>query len=406
MQGNLKELSKENYAKLKSSLLKYGFCFPVFCWNDGKTFFILDAHQRVKTLTKLRSEGYTIPDLPTVYIKAKDRIEAKELLFQLNSNYGKMTQEGVYEFINEPGFELLPEILNDVDLPEFDLGKFEDEFYEEENGGLEGGEGGFGIIKEATLSDLAPSQEEDKIIKGKKILFQFSGGKDSSAVVLWAKHFYPDNEMELDFINMGADHVGLHTFIHDMATFFDIDLKVVTTKNMFDVMLENGKWPHFNNPYCHDILHAALDDCLKSYKADDIIIMRGGRGQERTGHTKHKESRVLSVPKMRGRIYFQPFYFVDKNVGETILKENNVPTWQGYDTGLLRTACRICPGQAQPTYACIKNKHPGVWDELLWLEKKLGPGCWTDPINHKGQGFFEELATRGFKTYLKNTKQL
>ena len=128
LQGNLKELSNENYAKLKSSLLKYGFCFPVFCWKDGKTFFILDAHQRCKTLKKLRSEGYTIPDLPTVYIEAKDKIEAKELLFQLNSNYGKMTQDGVYEFLNEPGFELLPEILNDVDLPEFDMDLFKGSF--------------------------------------------------------------------------------------------------------------------------------------------------------------------------------------------------------------------------------------------------------------------------------------
>jgi len=128
LQGNLKELSNENYEKLKASLIKYGFCFPVFCWKDGKTFFTMDAHQRVKTLTKLRSEGYTIPDLPTVYIEAKDKIEAKELLFQLNSNYGKMTQDGVYEFLNEPGFELLPEILNDVDLPEFDVDAFNQSF--------------------------------------------------------------------------------------------------------------------------------------------------------------------------------------------------------------------------------------------------------------------------------------
>jgi len=137
LQGNLKELSNENYEKLKASLIKYGFCFPVFCWKDGKTFFILDAHQRCKTLKQLRTEGYTIPDLPTVYIEAKDKIEAKELLFQLNSNYGKMTQDGVYEFLNEPGFELLPEILNEVDLPEFDLDKFNAEFYEEESDGSE-----------------------------------------------------------------------------------------------------------------------------------------------------------------------------------------------------------------------------------------------------------------------------
>ena len=152
-------------------------------------------------------------------------------------------------------------------------------------------------------------------------------------------------------------------------------------------------------------MHAALDDCFKSYKASDIIIMRGGRGQERAGQTKYKESRVLNVPRMKGYIYFQPFYFTDKGVGETILKENNVPIWPGYDSGLLRTACRICPGQSQPTYACIKDKHPGVWAELLWMENKLGPGCWQDP-NGKGRGSFEELANKGHETYLKNTKQL
>ena len=405
LQGNLKDLSKENYDRLKGSIIKYGFSFPLFVWKSEGKNFIIDSHQRKKTLQKLKDEGYKIPPLPTVFINAKDRIEAKEKLLQLNSNYGKITQDGLYEFINEPDFEISQDMLQDIDLPEFDMDKFDAAFYEDESDGLEGNEGGFEIIKEATLSDLAPSPEENAIIKDKKILFEFSGGKDSSAVVLWAKHFYPDNEMELDFINMGADHVGLHTFIHDMANYFNIGLKVVTTKNMFDVILESGKWPHFNGPYCHDVLHASLDDCLKSYKASDIIIMRGGRGQERAGQTKHKESRFLSVPRMKGYIYFQPFYFTDKGVGETILKENNVPIWPGYDSGLLRTACRICPGQTQPTYACIKDKHPGVWAELLWMEKKLGPGCWQDP-NDKGRGSFEELANKGHEAYLKNTKQL
>jgi len=125
LQGNLKELSKANYEKLKASILKYGFSFPVFCYKQKDTHYILDAHQRIKTLKLLQEEGYYIPDLPTVFIEAKDKREAKEKLLQLNSNYGKITDEGLYEFMNEPNFEIDADFLKQIDLPDIDLEKFE-----------------------------------------------------------------------------------------------------------------------------------------------------------------------------------------------------------------------------------------------------------------------------------------
>jgi len=138
LQGNLKDLSKENYTRLKDSIIKYGFSFPMFVWkNEGKNY-IIDAHQRKKTLQKLKEEGCEIPPLPTVFINAKDRIEAKEKLLQLNSNYGKITQDGLYEFINEPGSELdFEELKMDIDLPDIDMDKFNAEFYEDESDGSE-----------------------------------------------------------------------------------------------------------------------------------------------------------------------------------------------------------------------------------------------------------------------------
>jgi hypothetical protein len=42
--------------------------------------------------------GYTIPPIPVVYVEAKDRDEAKELLLKCISQYGTVTQEGFSEF--------------------------------------------------------------------------------------------------------------------------------------------------------------------------------------------------------------------------------------------------------------------------------------------------------------------
>jgi hypothetical protein len=126
LQGNLKELSKVNYEKLKASILKYGFSFPVFCYKLKDTHYILDAHQRISTLKLLQSEGYYIPDLPTVFVEAKDKREAKEKLLQLNSPYGKMTNEGLDEFMNEKGFELSYDLLDTLELPDINIDYFKD----------------------------------------------------------------------------------------------------------------------------------------------------------------------------------------------------------------------------------------------------------------------------------------
>ena len=55
-QGELKKLSKENENKLRNSILKHGFIAPFFVWDDHGEWKLLDGHQRLKTLLKMRKE--------------------------------------------------------------------------------------------------------------------------------------------------------------------------------------------------------------------------------------------------------------------------------------------------------------------------------------------------------------
>lgn len=107
LQGNLKDLSEENYIKLRNSITQYGFSFPILMWIDseGKKW-IIDAHQRRRTLLKMREEGWTIPPLPADIIEASSKSEAKRKLLLLNSRYGKVDLQGYEEFIHEPGAEI------------------------------------------------------------------------------------------------------------------------------------------------------------------------------------------------------------------------------------------------------------------------------------------------------------
>ncbi len=135
-QGNLKEMSKDSADKLRASILKYGWRFPVFVWKEGKTEWVHDGHGRLLVLKSLIAEGYTIDDLPVADIEAKDKREAAELLLALNSHYGRLTEEGLYEFMHD--MEIDPAALTAIDLPDIDMSEFLEGYFE--TPGAEGGE--------------------------------------------------------------------------------------------------------------------------------------------------------------------------------------------------------------------------------------------------------------------------
>lgn len=101
IQGNLKQLSKDNFEKLKKVLEKRGFDIPIFVWNG----FILDGHQRVRVAQEIDLKPY---EVPYIEIEAKDQNEAKKRVLEISSQYGTITQEGYDEFTADlPESELL-----------------------------------------------------------------------------------------------------------------------------------------------------------------------------------------------------------------------------------------------------------------------------------------------------------
>lgn len=126
IQGNLKELSKAGYEKLKKRIARLGFDAPVFVWK-GK---VLDGTQRIRTVQKMIEDGYSLSGnkLPIVEIQAKDLNEAKERLLGYISQFGKVTDEGLYEFAHD-----IPDLdFDSLDLPDFNMDKFKIGWFEKE----------------------------------------------------------------------------------------------------------------------------------------------------------------------------------------------------------------------------------------------------------------------------------
>jgi hypothetical protein len=90
----------------------------------------LDSTLRDRVLKKMAEEGYKVPALPCPLISAKDRKDAAEKILLISSQYGRVTDERLYEFLstNDLDFEELEPLL---ELPALDLEEFKEGYIQE-----------------------------------------------------------------------------------------------------------------------------------------------------------------------------------------------------------------------------------------------------------------------------------
>jgi hypothetical protein len=129
-QGDLKQLTKENYNKLRKQILELGFSEPMSVWKSPEDkWMILNAHQRHRVLTELRrAEGYHIPKIPCSIVEASSEYEAKKKVLALTSQFGEITSQGLFEFASLNNIDL--PTLEDFRFPEIDMDIFKKDFFD------------------------------------------------------------------------------------------------------------------------------------------------------------------------------------------------------------------------------------------------------------------------------------
>ena len=125
-QGDLKTLTDESYQKLRKEILELGYSEPISIWQSkkGKTIsnYILNGHQRVKTIRRMVEEGFRCSELPVSVVEASSLKEAKKKLLAFTSQYGAMTMDGLKNFMTDAGMTL--QDLDNFEFPEISLPEF------------------------------------------------------------------------------------------------------------------------------------------------------------------------------------------------------------------------------------------------------------------------------------------
>lgn len=122
---NFKDISMEAHNKLKASIRNNQFVEPFKAWQNGKDTYCLDGFHRCKVMAELESEGFKISDkMPTDFLECKNKKEASKLVLIYSSIYARMSDEGLYEFLDSYKLDF-DDLKLEIDLPDFDLDKFE-----------------------------------------------------------------------------------------------------------------------------------------------------------------------------------------------------------------------------------------------------------------------------------------
>jgi hypothetical protein len=103
LQGDLKDLHHLEQEKLKRVLDEDGFDVPLFVWKNPKDsqYYLLDGHQRCRVLKLYDMNDAGKYDVPVIVFAAATEQLAKRKLLRITSQYGRITREGLDEFIAE-----------------------------------------------------------------------------------------------------------------------------------------------------------------------------------------------------------------------------------------------------------------------------------------------------------------
>lgn len=128
--NTLKEGERPNIDKLINAIVNKRFNFPFYLWAEHQ--YIVDGAGRFAALTEMEKRGYDIPKLPVCTINADNFQQAKMLVLQASSEFGKVTQESFAAFAEDLDFD---DFKDEVHFPDIVMTWQDDEFINQNSQG-------------------------------------------------------------------------------------------------------------------------------------------------------------------------------------------------------------------------------------------------------------------------------
>jgi 3'-phosphoadenosine 5'-phosphosulfate sulfotransferase (PAPS reductase)/FAD synthetase len=213
---------------------------------------------------------------------------------------------------------------------------------------------------------------------GTPLFVNFSGGKDSSTVLLLAlqvapkdtEAIYMASRLELpgtiDFVRRQADRLNVKLHVSDPVIDYMGDLE--------HWVIHYGYFPSFKYNFCSSRLkiRAVRAYLRKLYGRAHMYKMNGVRKSESNRRKKmYKETEYITKDRdLNGSFIVYPILDWDKEDVEEYLATNNFEIEKDYAFFGV-SGCAYCPFYKEDIIYRILSVYPDIYDHIIELEKKI-----------------------------------
>ncbi len=209
-----------------------------------------------------------------------------------------------------------------------------------------------------------------------ELVINFSGGKDSTALLAYLCETYPEAKKRVVFADTGWEHDGTEEWCRELVARFGLELQVVRNENKtFLTMAEKrGKFPGMNQRQCtSDLKRDPIMKWIRNNVKDPVVInCMGIRSEESTGRAKQKRLKRDTRETNKVRTVWQWNPIKDWTEAQVIsyLEERGLPLHPIYKH-LRRFSCRMCIYMTDHDLAQVQKHDQAAIDTIQRIEEKI-----------------------------------
>lgn len=400
---NPRNIKKKDFERLKKQIQQLGIYKPLVCVLENGQYITLGGNMRLRALRELQHKEVDIS-----IVKAKSEVRKLEYALSDNDRAGEYDEQALAELvyphieeINLEDFKIdVGEPINLKNLIEYfgpNLDGSEDSKYKNMPDYVEW------KSKKELLKEKKEIQDKFKNIK--QIYCSFSGGKDSTLALYFARKIYfPKIPITAIFVDPGVEFPGLSVHAQKTAKTLDCEFQIVKSKHDFWMGTLKWGWPGMLGAWCRPkLIYQPYDNFvkkeLKKQKPEEVLLIDGSRGDQAIPTSKKSKFSGFDLfPEVKA---FHPVFDLKKEEIEKIFEKEDLPLWEGYSKGFRRTACWCCPSQSPRQAYALQQNYPGLADFIRYWEKVLNQKfkhfvAGKLDIQHHGQAkSFDELVASG-----------
>lgn len=222
-----------------------------------------------------------------------------------------------------------------------------------------------------------------------ELVINFSGGKDSCAMLAYLCEKYPDVKKHVVYADTGWEHKDAEEWCRSIVSMFGLELHVVRNPNKtFLTMAQNrGKFPGMQQRQCtSDLKRGPINTWIRRNVKDAVVVSCVGiRSEESPGRKKQRALKRDTTETNSKRTVWMwcPIKEWTEQQVFQYLKEKGIPLHPVYQY-LKRFSCRVCIYMTDHDLRQVHKHDPEAIQIISSIEKQI-----NFSMMHKG--FMEDI---------------